>query len=118
MLFIEGTSIAEDVKGFLRTREPQAKPSVQLETGWPQPATFHLPVTDDNLRNFARFLQIHALPEILDHLKAYRDNRLLLDWTDACSDPIILSMAINEDVLKEICGPLNCSYKRVGLPMM
>ena len=111
-LFIEGT-VARDVKHFLRERQPTDVPNVPTDTLWPRPQTFHLPVTQKNTEGLARLMKQHALPEVLDHLKAYVGETMLLEWHDVyCDDPLFLSLVINEVVIKAFCEHLGCEFER------
>ncbi len=124
-LVVEGTSATRDIQDFLGSKQPPACPSVRLETQralvfdgqrpiWRKAKAFHLPVTEENLQQLADLMQHHALPEVFDHLKAYKDKRMLLAWYDADpKEPLCVDLSIEEERVKAFCQLLGCQYKRV-----
>ena len=94
LLVLEEGSMAGDVREFVQgdTVEPQA----QLVSGtlWPRSRMHWLTPTDRTLSGLAALSLNHASPGICDHLYAVRDGRLVLIWTDAFFDPLLISAEI------------------------
>ncbi len=113
-LVVEGT-IAEDVKRFLKSCQPPTCPKIELDTIWPRPEVFHLPVSSANLEALADLMSRHALPEVCDHLKAYKGNHEIMAWYDAgWNDPCYVSEEVGEDRLAEFCRIVGCRYEVVN----
>ncbi|MCE5328525.1 MAG: hypothetical protein LLG01_19150 [Planctomycetaceae bacterium] len=117
VIFIEGTRIAEDVRIVLQALQPVDVPEVRRCTLWPKPYTFHLPATAENLQELVRLLKSHAIWEVLDHIKAYTDQTMLLSWHDlACDDtPVKVSGQIDEAKIRSFFSNLGCNVERAGV---
>ncbi len=115
VLVLEATSIARDVKSFLEAHQPANRPTLHVETTWPKSKVFHVPVTQMNMNMLAELVENHALPEICDHLKAYKGVREILAWYDVCcDDPWFVDACIGEAPLRSFCETLGCTYKKLG----
>jgi len=65
---------------------------------------FHLPVTDENLRQLEGVIASSDAGAIPSHVQAYNGETILLQWFDASArDPIFVSRKIPESVLREFC---------------
>ena len=86
--------MATDVREFVKagTVEPQAR--LVSGTMWPRSRMHWLKPTDETLAGLASLSLNHASLEICDHLYAVRDDRLVLIWTDAFFDPLLISAEI------------------------
>ena len=97
LLVLDGAFMANDVKEFVqgRTVEPQA----QLASGtlWPRSQMHWLMPTSETLSGLVTLSSNHASPEICEHLYAVLDGRLILIWTDAFSDPLMISAELPAD---------------------
>jgi hypothetical protein len=83
ILYVEGTSIAPEVRDFLSGRPAPDAREVARGTLWPTPETFHLPLVGANLAELRALAERHAQPEVADHLAVYRGEELLLLAHDA-----------------------------------
>jgi hypothetical protein len=111
-LVVEGTRISEDVQKFLREQQPDNCPSVELDTTWPVPELFHLPVTENALAELANLARSHAQHEICDHLKAYKDGQEIMAWYDVdCTDTWGADASILEGNLQKFCRLVRCKYR-------
>jgi hypothetical protein len=112
ILVIEGAR-ARDVRRRLRTLRLSDTSHIRRDTLWPFGSLYHLPIMPEVLWELAHLLENHALPEVLDHLKAYKDRRTLLTWHDvACDDPVFVSLAIDEQTLRRFAESLGCTYEQ------
>src|SRR5262245_59555218 len=64
IVYLEGTSISTDVRAFLARHSVPAWHEVLRGTIWPQPSTFHLPISQEVLNGLAELAMHHAYPEI------------------------------------------------------
>ena len=89
--------MATDVREFVKvgTVEPQAR--LVSGTLWPRSRMHWLMPEAEALTGLAALSLNHASPEICDHLYAVRDGRLVLIWTDAYFDPLLISSEISAE---------------------
>jgi hypothetical protein len=83
ILYVEGTTIAPEVRDLLAEREIEPDVQPTLGTICPTPARFHFPLVSGNLGDLRRLAERHAEPEVCDHLVVYAGEDVLLDAYDA-----------------------------------
>jgi len=93
-LYVEGTSIAPEVRDYLGRRQGPAPRRVEPGTLWPKPQVFHLPLEGRKLEELRDLAERHAEPEICDHLVVYLDDRVLLWAHDAGSGHVELARSL------------------------
>jgi hypothetical protein len=93
-LYLEGTSIAPEVKDFLASRPAPDVHGVAPGTLYPKPEAYHLPLKDLNLAELRSIAERHAEPEVADHLAVYRGNELLLTAYDAGNDDVYVARSL------------------------
>lgn len=92
ILYIEGTSIAPDVRDLLDSRSVAPRVQPTRGTIFPTPARYHLPLIDTNLEDLRQLAERHAEPEVCDHLVVYDTHGVvLLDAYDAGADEVHLN---------------------------
>ncbi len=101
----------KEIEEYLEARKPAQITKVEMGTIWPRPRIFHLPITTENLEGLAQLVEKHAELEIAVHLLVYRDNKVLIEWYDAFSDPFYISKEISEDKIKIFSERLGIKYK-------
>ncbi len=85
-----------------------------MGTIWPKPKVFHLPATAENLGQLAELAEKVVTPQVVVHLHAHINGRVLLEWHDAFwKAPFYLSAAISEDQVKNFRSVLSLTYKRL-----
>jgi hypothetical protein len=102
ILYLEGTSIAPDVRTFLESRRAEHPREVARGTVYPATSTFHLPLNDQNLTELRALADLHAEPEICDHLAVYRDGELLLTAYDAGDGEVDVAKSLPDAVIQEL----------------
>jgi hypothetical protein len=105
-LYIEGTSIAAEIKSFLSSRAAPEPRTVAPGTLWREPETFHLPLQGTNLTELRALAEHHAEPEVADHLAVYRGDELLLTAHDAGDGEVYISRALPTRTVQELLGRL------------
>jgi hypothetical protein len=94
LLVLEECWMADDVREFVKaaTVEPQAR----LESGtlWPRSRMHWLNPTSETLSGLSALALNHASPEVCEHIYAVHEGRLVLIWTDAFFDPLLISSEI------------------------
>jgi len=115
ILYLECVS-AQDVIEFLAIKSAKNTSKVALGTIWPRPNFFHLELTQTNMMELAELCERHATFEVCIHLHAYKDGRVVLEWHDAFTQPLLLAGDIPENRVAEFCRLLNCQYQRTLIP--
>lgn len=105
-LFVEGTSIAEEVQSLLARHEIAAGRSDLSGTVWPRSKQFHVSVTDSLMDELQRLAETHAEPEVLDHLVDTYDasGHVQLAAYDAGFDPIWIARNLPSSVAGQIAA--------------
>lgn len=111
-LVFEGTSIAHDVCQLLQPAAIAPRRHIPVGTIFPRPVAYHIPVSPSFLVAMADLAAKHAEPEICDHLHAYDDSRVLLQWYDAFDSSMVVDDSIAEESLLEFCDALGATYGR------
>ena len=102
ILCLEGVS-APDLEAYLQERSAAYENETKQGFLGLRPKIFYIPITEKNLREFADLTVRYAEPEVCDHLRVYRCNRIMLSWHDLPSDPIYVARECDEELLKEFC---------------
>ncbi len=113
VLYLEGTSVARDVREFLEVKKIEHPSKVVKGTIWPRPQIFHIRLTPENVSGLAALAEKHATLEICDHLHVYRDNTVLLEGYDILDCCVSLSGELSESQVKAFCAELQCKYEKV-----
>ena len=93
-LYLEGTSIASDVKAFLRSPPAPDPRTVEPGTLYPKPEAYHLPLADANLSELRAIAERFAEPDVADHLVVYRSQEVLLWAHDAGSGYVFVAASL------------------------
>lgn len=113
VLYLEGVSIGTSVAKRLTELQCEPQAQVALGTLWPKPRCFHIPLTEQNLREIAALYESNAPPEICDHLHVYAENSVLLEWHDALYDePFLVDERISKQQLQKFCRAIRSSFKK------
>lgn len=99
VLYLEGTSIVPEIRGFLEAHSAEETQPVVRGTLWPRPKSYHLPLSG-NLRQFGELAERYAAPEICDHLVVYRGDQVLLFAHDAGSGHVYVSRDLPSETVE------------------
>jgi hypothetical protein len=91
VLYLEGTSIADDVRRFLADHAIEPTTRVARGTALPRPRTYHIPLSGPAIADLRRIAERHAEPEICDHLVVYRGEHVLVSAYDVGEIEVLLS---------------------------
>ena len=113
-LFIEGTSIATDVSGFLRSVAEPGDYLPMRQTLWPRAQRYRVRCDAPTLATLAELAEHHAEPELLDHLFVYGDSGALLEFPDAFLKdcPASFAAEIEEQRLRDFAKALGLKMTR------
>ena len=116
VLCIEACCSPQPVLDFLDAHKVEAAIKLPRGTLLPRSEMFHLPVTEENLRQLDSVITSSDAAGIPTHVQAYNGDSILLQWFDASAgDPIFASKKISEDALKAFCANLGCELS-TGVP--
>lgn len=109
ILCLEGVGVLE-IESYLQERPAAYENEIGQGFLKMRPKIFYTPVTEENLQSFAALSERYAEPEICEHLRVYRDGKVILSWHDLPSDPFYVSSEIDEADLRKFCGALGGEY--------
>ena len=115
VLCIEACCSPRPVLDFLNARK--VEPTIKLPRGTllPRSEMFHLPVTEENLRQLDKVIAASDAGASPTHVQAYNGDSILLQWFDASApDPIFVSKKIPENALREFCAKGGCELSSTG----
>ncbi|HUW84442.1 MAG TPA: hypothetical protein VMZ31_16780 [Phycisphaerae bacterium] len=110
ILYLEGGSPEGELLDFFNAKAVPEQTHVAIGTIWPRPRCYHVPATAQNLTDLADIAESCAWPELAIHFHVYRDGRLLLEWHDAFSQPMLLSGSIPDDKVRGFSVALGMTY--------
>jgi hypothetical protein len=113
-MFAEGTSIAKDVEACLRRHAEAGAFLPGPNTTWPESTKIRCLFTPALVAELASLAEIHAEPELFDHVFLYRGDDPLVWWNDAFEDPIGASSELPEHTIRAFAARLGRKYERFG----
>jgi len=113
VLYLEGGSaLPKDLETFLEKNTIRDKPKIPMGTLWPKPIYFHIQINHNNIKELVKLTENLPTFQVAVHIHVYKDDRLLIQWYDAFSDPIFVSLDFPENKIKKFCNQLNINYKK------
>ncbi len=113
VLYLEGSSVLpKNLKTFLEENTLRDKPKIPKGTLWPKPIYFHIPIANTKIKELANLTKNLPTFQVAVHIHIYKNDKLLIQWYDAFSDPIFISLDLPEDKIKTFCNKLNINYKK------
>ncbi len=110
-VYIEGTSIESDVRVLFEEFSQNGPYLPKSQTIWPKAEFYRCVFSKEFWNKLSSLAQNHADPELLDCLFLYRNETPLMEWPDAFSYCIWISMEISENRAKAFAGMLGLSCK-------
>ena len=112
ILYFEGGSPDQEITNFMKAHAIPEQAHVTMGTIWPRPKIFHVPANESTLTMLATIMERHAEPELAVHFHIYQGARVLLEWYDAFSLPILLSGDIPEEEIKSFAEIVGKKYQK------
>ena len=112
ILYFEGGSLNKKLLDFFNTHAIPEQSHVAVATLWPKPVYYHVPATPQNLQGLADLAEHCAEPELAVHFHAYETGKVLLEWHDAFTQPMLLSGDLPEDKVRGFAEVLSMKVKR------
>jgi hypothetical protein len=110
VLVLEGGLQPADLRAFIQRNEVPTAMKIAAGTVWPRSTVHHISATATILKELADLTEDRAAPEVCDHLHAYRDGEVLLEWYDAFSEALCVSTRVPQDRLDQFCTALGVEY--------
>lgn len=111
-LYVEGTSIAEDVLACYGRHAEAGEFLAERGTIFPRSQKLRCRFSAELCAELAALSEVQAEPELLDHLHVFKDTQFLLYWHDAFCNPFIISPVLPEERVAEFAKALGTSYSR------
>lgn len=106
VVVLEGISIRPGVKQTLQPHVIVPALEIQPGTLYPTPEWLHIRASESALNALNELVNTCAGPEVCNHLYAYEDSALLMEWHDAFDDPIHVAGRVSADVIAAFCSAL------------
>ncbi len=108
-VYFEGTA-EPHVANYLRRIAVEPQVQVAVDTLWPRPDRYHVPLTADSMQRLADFLTANPAGFFCSHCHVYRGTVVLLEWHDAFSDvPMYISRRVPVDAVHRFAEALGSS---------
>jgi hypothetical protein len=111
ILCLEGYATVPAVRGFLR-RHAASDPRELVPNSNRPGETFHLPLSDGNLRELRTIAEDHVRFEVASHLAVYRGDEVLLWAHDAGDSSIQLATSLPDETIERFRDALGTSLRR------
>jgi hypothetical protein len=113
VLVLEERGMAAEIRAAIEPHRTTPSLRVSRQTLFPRSHQHHLRLTPELARLLGSAAGDVAAPEICDHVSAYRDGEVLLEWHDAFSDdPILLSAHLDETAVRRFAERLGVGFAR------
>lgn len=113
VLYLEGCDILPEVTRFYEANRASNAVCVARDTSFPIPETFHVSMTPRVVEGLTEILGRHPLEACFNHVKAYRDEKLLFAFHDAFDgSDFLVSDRLPEDSLRAFCSAAGVSCRR------
>jgi hypothetical protein len=110
-LYVEGGSIARNVKDCYRTHREEGDYLPRAQTVFPRSAKFRCRFSANLVDALSALAGRHAEPELLDHLALYIDSDEVVVWHDAFANSILVAPTVPESVVSSFATDLGLEYR-------
>ena len=112
-LYFEGCDIVPEVAQFYERNRAANAICVVRDTIWPVPDIYHAAMTPAVIEQLAGFLSRYTVAEFFNHVKAYREGKLLFAFHDAFDGSLFLvSDRISEANIRAFANSLGSTFRR------
>jgi hypothetical protein len=112
ILYLEGCGIVPEVVCFYEANKAANAVFVVRDTIFPIPETFHVPMTPAVLEGIVGMLSQYPLVACFNHVKAYRDEKLLFAFHDAFDgSDFLVSDRVSERSVQAFCSAVGANYR-------
>jgi hypothetical protein len=111
ILYVEGAGIAADVAKYYTTNRAHTAVEVVRDSIFPVPDIYHFRFSPDISRRLQQFAESRSVPEMFDHLKAYKGESLLFTFHDAFDGWLRISEHLPDEKIERFCKALGVSRR-------
>lgn len=113
ILYFEGCGIVPEAARFYKANRARNEVSVARDTLFPVPKVFHISMGPRVIEGLLELLNSNSRQGCFDHLKAYRDGKLVFAFHDAFDgSDLLVSGDISTERIESFCGRLGAAYRR------
>jgi hypothetical protein len=112
ILYVEGVTIAKDVAAFYSSHHARNAVDVSRDIIAPVPDVYHFTFSPDVSSGLLEFARNRPIPELFNHIKAYRGESLLFTFHDAFDDCLRISEHVPQATVERFCQALGVSIRR------
>lgn len=113
ILYFEGCEIVPEVAEFYNRNRASNAVCVTRDTIFPVPDMFHVSMTAEVVAGLVDLLSRHAVAECFNHVKAYREDKLLLAFHDAFDgSDLLVSDRIPEESIRAFSLNVGAIHRR------
>ena len=112
VLYFEGGSPNSQLLDFFHDHAIPEQAHIAVAVLWPRPRYYHVPATRQNLWALADLAESCAGPELAVHFHVYRSGKILLEWHDAFTQPMLLSGGIPEEQVRSFAEAMSMQHPR------
>lgn len=112
ILYFEGGFPNEKLLKFFKAHAIPEQTHIAVGILWPKPVYYHVPATPQNLRCVTEIAKSCAYPELAIHFHVYHEGKVLLEWHDVFTQPMLLSDELHTDKVKLLAKDLNMKLTR------
>jgi hypothetical protein len=116
VLYLEDGVHPPDLQRFLAENHVVNPTKLAPHTIWPRPTVHHVPVNAGTIDYLASYAKTVAGPEVCIHLAVYKDDRVLVQATDAPGDPVLINRHLPDDIIAAFARRLGFAREEVNPP--
>ena len=113
ILHFEGCEVSRDMCAFYEANEAPESVAVMRDTISPVSECFHVIFSREILAKLSELTATRRINELFDHVKVYREKKVLLHFHDAYEQGwFLISDHVPEAAVSEFANRLGASYRR------
>lgn len=112
VLYLEGTAIHPEAGSFYLRHASAHSTAVACDTIFPVPDVYHVDWSPDAVVGMLELISRRPIKELFDHVKGYRDGRVVFTLHDAFEGSLRVADSIPEAKLAAFCSALQVPYRR------
>ena len=110
-LYIEGTSISDDVRTCYLSHQEAGPYLPPAQTILPISKKYRCKFSNALMDQLVLLAAQHAEPELLDHMSLFQDSKELLFWHDAFANDLLVSLVAPEKLVAQFAADLGLEYQ-------
>jgi hypothetical protein len=112
ILYVEGTTIVPEVASLYSAHRVRNFVAVRPDTIYPVPDIYHIEFSPEVIARLRELARSRPVPELFDHLKAYKGESLLFTFHDAFEGCLRISERIPSATIMQFARALGVSCRR------